>query len=65
MFYTWDSFTNHSHPTSILKYFDKKFTFDSDDALNYKIQFRPLFFLDAYQEIKKSKDVSIEQDLCF
>jgi hypothetical protein len=31
-FYTWDSFTNHSHPTSILKYFDKKFTFDSDDA---------------------------------
>jgi hypothetical protein len=65
IFYTWDSFTNHSHPTSILKYFDKKFTFDSDDALNYKIQFRPLFFLDAYQEIIKSKSVTIEQDLLF
>jgi hypothetical protein len=65
IFYTWDSFTNHSHPTSILRYFDKKFTFDSDDALNYKIQFRPLFFLDAYQEIIKSKDASTEQDLLF
>jgi hypothetical protein len=65
IFYTWDSFTNHSHPTSILRYFDKKFTFDSDDALNYKIQFRPLFFLDAYQEIIKSKDGSTEQDLLF
>ena len=23
IFYTWDSFANHTHPTTILKYFDK------------------------------------------
>ena len=33
IFYTWDSFTNHKHPTTILKYFDVCYTFDSDDAV--------------------------------
>lgn len=65
IFYTWDSFTNHTHPVSILKYFDKKFTFDSDDAVKYKINFRPLFFLDAYREISKAKSAKLKYDLLF
>ncbi len=65
IFYTWDSFANHSHPTSILKYFDKKFTFDSDDAFNYEIGFRPLFFLDAYKEITKYDSINNNYDLLF
>lgn len=65
IFYTWDSFTNHSHPITILKYFDKKFTFDSDDAVKYKINFRPLFYLDGYKCIKNSSPFQSKYNLLF
>jgi hypothetical protein len=52
IFYTWDSFTNHTHPISILKYFDRKLTFDPEDARLYKINFRPLFYLDSFKNLK-------------
>jgi hypothetical protein len=48
---TWDSFANQSHPIKILKYFDKKFTFDPKDAIEYKIHFRPLFYLDSFKNL--------------
>ncbi len=51
IFYTWDSFTNHAHPISILKYFDRKYTFDPEDAHLHKINFRPLFYLDAFENL--------------
>ncbi|WP_369769576.1 NAD-dependent epimerase/dehydratase family protein [Flavobacterium sp. WC2416] len=65
IFYTWDSFKNQGHPTKILKYFDKKFTFDPDDAINFKLNFRPLFYLDSFSEIKKTTDNKIKYDLLF
>lgn len=65
IFYTWDSFTNHSHPITILKYFDRKFTFDSYDAVKYKINFRPLFFLDGYKYIKNSSPFQSKYNLLF
>lgn len=65
IFYTWDSFSNHAHPTTILKYFDKKMTFDSEDAVKFGIEFRPLFYLDSYKEIKKYADEDKEYDLLF
>ena len=65
IFYTWDSFTNHSHPITILKYFDRKFTFDSDDAVKFKINFRPLFFLDGYKYIKNSSPLQSKYNLLF
>jgi hypothetical protein len=65
VFYTWDSFNNHAHPITILKYFDRKFTFDSDDALKYKINFRPLFFLDGYKFIKNSSPLQSKYNLLF
>lgn len=65
IFYTWDSFTNHSHPVTILKYFDKKFTFDSDDAVKHNINFRPLFFLDVYKNVRQAKNDRLEYDLLF
>jgi hypothetical protein len=64
LFYTWDSFTNHKHPITILKYFNKKFTFDSDDAIKYGINFRPLFYLDQYKDVKSEKR-NIKYDLLF
>jgi hypothetical protein len=65
IFYTWDSFTNHSHPTTILKYFDKKFTFDPGDAQKYDIEFRPLFFLDSYKKLKENDNANFKYDLLF
>lgn len=53
IFYTWDSFSNNPNAVSILKHFDKKFTFDCIDAEKYQIDFRPLFFIDEYEKINK------------
>lgn len=65
VFYTWDSFTNHSHPTTIIKYFDKKFTFDPDDAVKFGLNFRPLFYLDSYKKIKKTSINKFKFNLLF
>lgn len=55
IFYTWDSFGNHSPGLEILDYFHKKFTFDRKDALRYNIGFRPLYFTDKYRKNYQSK----------
>ncbi len=62
IFYTWDSFANNKNPLKILKYFDKKLTFDYFDAKKYNLKFRPLFYLDYYTQIKKN---NIKYDLLF
>ena len=62
IFYTWDSFTNHAHPTTILEYFDRRLTFDPEDATKYKIDFRPLFYLDAFKNLPAEK---ITNDILF
>lgn len=64
IFYTWDSFSNNRHPEKIIKYFDRKFSFDSEDAIKYDLNFRPLFFLDNYKGIYKSNTKKI-YDLVF
>lgn len=65
IFYTWDSFSNNPNAVSILKYFDRKFTFDSDDALLFNLDFRPLFFIDDYAEINKINNGLINYNLLF
>lgn len=56
IFYTWDSFHNHSHGLKILDYFHKRFTFDKRDAEKYNIGFRPLYFTDKYRDIYDNKN---------
>lgn len=65
IFYTWDSFLNNKNALSILKYFHKKFSFDSDDAINYGLEFRPLFYLDFYKNIDLISNSEISNDLLF
>lgn len=60
IFYTWDSFKNCNHAVQNLKYFNKKFTFDREDAINFKIDFRPLFFLDSFKRIKTKNEYKID-----
>jgi hypothetical protein len=65
IFFTWDSFTNHTHPTTILKCFHKRFSFDLGDAEKYNIGFRPLFYLDKYKHIKNRDVFEKKYDLLF
>ncbi|MFD2938843.1 hypothetical protein [Flavobacterium notoginsengisoli] len=65
IFYTWDSFENYSHPIKILKYFDKKFTFDPNDAIKFGLNFRPLFYLDVYKKLTPEADEKFIYDLLF
>lgn len=53
IYYTCDSFENNRNGLHILNYFDSKFTFDSNDAIKFKMRFRPLFFAQEYSEINK------------
>lgn len=60
IFYTWDSFTNHVHPTSILKFFDRKLSFDPEDSKKYNINYRPLFFLDNFKNLVTNSPTKIK-----
>ena len=66
IFFTWDSIENNKNPLKILKYFDKRISFDYGDAKKYNLKFRPLFFLDDYKkvEIKKGQK-KFNYDLLF
>lgn len=64
IFYTYDSFKNNSNGLEILNYFDKKFTFDNEDAIRYKMNFRPLFFAKDYGILNAGKKEFIN-DLAF
>ena len=65
IFYTWDSFDNNSAGLDILPLFDKKYSFDREDAKKYNISFRPLFFASDYEEVSKKNRNEFEYDLCF
>lgn len=65
LFYTWDSFKNNPNALSILEYFDKKFTFDCNDAIKHNLNFRPLFFIDEYEKINKLEYKEKKYDLLF
>lgn len=64
IFYTYDSFKNNSNGLDILNYFDFKFTFDNVDALQYKMNFRPLFFAEEYGALNVKVE-KFDNDLAF
>ena len=65
IYYTWDSFMNNPNGLSILNLFDKKFTFDKNDAQKYNLNLRPLFFIDPYGELRNSQNEVPESKLLF
>lgn len=52
--YMWDSFKNKQFSKEYIKESDSFFTFDPQDAIEYKIEFLPLFFVHDYKGIKES-----------
>lgn len=65
IFYTWDSFKNNKNPLTFIHLFDKCFTFDTSDALEYNLFFRPLFYLNEYSKIKSIKNNKYDYELLF
>jgi len=65
IFYTWDSFVNNPNAKTILNYFDRKFTFDSKDAVKYTINFRPLFFMEEYGALNVPNKKNLRYNLLF
>ncbi|MBS1549140.1 MAG: lipopolysaccharide biosynthesis protein [Bacteroidetes bacterium] len=56
IFYAYDSVTEYPKFLKLSHYFDSVFTFEAQDAQKYNWHFRPLFYIDAYQNsILKSK----------
>lgn len=62
--YFWDSVENYKDVDKGAVYFDKIFTFDSNDSIKYGYTFLPLFYTRLYEDIAKA-DVSQIYDLMF
>lgn len=60
--YMWDSFGNRKSAINNLKFFDRVFTFDKEDAAQYSLHFRPLFFSAGFE---KSQGGQVEWDISF
>ncbi|WP_419868555.1 CgeB family protein [Chryseobacterium sp. CT-SW4] len=52
IYYSFDALTEYPQLRSHLTYFDRKFTFEYQDSLQYDLKFRPLFYLDEYKSLK-------------
>ena len=56
--YLWDSVHNSPNGLDIAPQFDRVFSFDSKDSIDYGFTFRPIFFPDhLHSEIKRSKSL--------
>jgi hypothetical protein len=60
--YMWDSFKNKKSLVPNIVYFDKCFSFDPEDAKNYGMKFRPLFYSGVFS---RDFDASYEFDVSF
>lgn len=66
IYYNYDSFLNNPNALDFLPLFDHNFTFDTEDAERYNLNFRPLFYSDDYKRIRlESKNVEKEYDIAF
>lgn len=59
--YLWDSI-NYTDTSKILDSFDEVHTFDLRDSLKYNLRFRPLFFLQDYENVS---NLNILRDVVF
>lgn len=61
--YQWDSTLAHNSFMRITNFFDNVFTFDMNDANDYKFEYLPLFFSGLYENLNKK--IHPEFDLVF
>lgn len=65
IYYTYDSFKNNKNGLDIMNLFDAKFTFDSNDATEYQMGFRPLFFATDYANLYLQNQNHFKYNLAF
>lgn len=64
IYYNYDSFANNPNAKGVIKYFNRKFSFDPIDSKRFGMQFRPLFFADDYEKIRTS-DNKVKYEAAF
>ena len=62
IYYSYDSVKNNHNALTCLGLFDSAFTFDRQDAKEFGMRCRPLFFLDVYRNLPQ---VDIQYEWCF
>lgn len=63
IYYSYDAVREYPKFLRLYPYFDENFTFEPQDAQQHNLHFRPLFFLEDYQNVKENID--IKYDLVF
>ena len=63
IYYSYDAVQEYPKFLKLYSYFDQNFTFEPKDAHQYNLHFRPLFFLNDYQQT--TEDLSIKNDVVF
>lgn len=63
IFYSYDAVREYPKFLKLYPYFDQNFTFEPTDAQRYNLHFRPLFFLNDYQN--STENLSIKHDVVF
>ena len=63
IYYGYDPLSEYPKIQNILPLFDKKLTFDRQDSVKFKMQFRPLFFIDEY--LNEEKKIDFKYDIAF
>ena len=64
--YQWDSVRNFSYIESLQQYFDRCYSFDSEDVKNNSdINFLPLFYCRKYEQIGEKANDNFKYDLMF
>lgn len=56
IFYAYDSVKEYPKMLELTKYFDRSLTFEPTDANEYPFEFRPLFYLETYQNQPTKSD---------
>lgn len=62
--YFWDSVSNYKDVDKVSKYFDRIYTFDRNDSINYHYEFLPLFYSHCYENVR-SENVPQVYDFMF
>jgi hypothetical protein len=60
--YNWDPVTIFNY-IPYLYFFDQTFTFDKEDALKYKVNYLPLFCIEAFYQNKHKSEQIFKQDV--
>lgn len=63
IFYSYDTVKEYPKFLQLFPLFDRSLTFEPLDALQYHLEFRPLFAMDTYQPLQENKNS--QYDLCF